>query len=257
MTTNDVEVVTGELVPAEPTDNYAAPLTLFGTSDPEVALERMAKIARLLVGVVRERRLVKRISGSEYLLAPAWTVLGGMTGVVPYTVWTRPLEDGTGYMARVEARRVADGARLSAAEQVCTRSETKWAHADEHELIGMAQTRAQNRALRGPLMQIVELAGYKSTPAEEMPDGAAPRRAAAGASPILPAIRPTNEQKARVRELLAHLAETDASTDWAERARQVAGCPSDHLTATIMSQVIEKLGAELQERRAERESPPV
>ena len=101
----------------------SAPITLFGTSDPKLALERMAEMARLLVDVVRERKLVQKISGNEYLLAPGWAVLAGMTGLAPYTAWTRPLEDGTGYIARVEVRRIVDGAVMSAAEQVCSRSE--------------------------------------------------------------------------------------------------------------------------------------
>src|SRR5262245_30767055 len=148
--TETVEPASGELELYEP----RVPSTLFQTSDPELALQRMATMARLLVGVVRERQLVKRIGDSEYLLAPAWAVLAGMTGLSPFTAWTRKLEDGNGYMARVEVRRVADGATISAAEQLCTRAESKWARADDHALLGMAQTRASSRALRGPLMQV-------------------------------------------------------------------------------------------------------
>jgi hypothetical protein len=171
------DVVQGELLP-ELYEPAAVPATLFGTSDPTLAVERMSEMAKILVDVVRERRLVMRISGKEYLLAPGWAVLAGMTGLSPYTAWTRPLEDGTGYIARVEVRRVVDGTVISAAEQVCSRSEAKWAKADDHALMGMAQTRASSRALRGPLAQIVELAGYAGTPYEEMPS------AMAGVAPV-------------------------------------------------------------------------
>ena len=226
------EVVQGELLP----DVYEAtpvPSTLFGTSDPAIAMERMAQMARLLVGVVRDRKLVMKISGSEYLLAPGWAVLAGMTGLSPYTAWTRPLEDGTGFIARVEVRRVADGAVISAAEQVCTRSERKWAKADDHALMGMAQTRASSRALRGPLQQVVELAGYKGTPAEEMVE-----------EPKTPS-KPTKEQSTRIRELIDTLADERPDVDWREFAQDAAGVPGNMLTATLADVVIDTLAAEL------------
>jgi hypothetical protein len=236
----ETEIVEAELVPYE---HAPAPTTLFGTSDPEIALERMARIAQLLVGVVRDRKLVKRIGGSEYLLAPAWTVLAGMTGLAPHVAWTRRLEDGTGWMARVEARRITDGTVISAAEQVCTRSESKWARADEHALLGMAQTRAQNRALRGPLMEIVELAGYQSTPAEEMPADE-PKR---DGGKIPPELRPSKEQITRISDLIAELAALDPETDWIAKARALAGVPGNMLTRTIADQLIRQLELALAE----------
>jgi hypothetical protein len=222
---------------------YEAPpvaSTLFGTSDPELALARQARIAELLVGVVKNRKLVKRISGNEYLLAPAWAVLGGMTGLTPSTAWTKPLEDGTGYIARVEVRRVADGAVISAAEQVCTRSESKWSKADDHALIGMAQTRATSRAFRGPLMQIVELAGYKPTPAEEMPDDVESER-----PPFAPA-GATREQQQRIRELIRLLADREPKIDWKARAQDLAGVPASMLSGRTAALLIHALETEIE-----------
>jgi hypothetical protein len=227
----------GEIVPYE---SPAMPSTLFGTSDPELALGRMATMAKLLDDVVRERKLVKKIAGNEYVLAPGWAVLGGMTGLAPFTVWTRKLEDGTGYIARVEVRRVADGVTISAAEQVCSRSEAKWARADDHALLGMAQTRASRRALMGPLQQIIELAGYKSTPAEEMTDTAAVE-AELDHGKIPPKRRPTTEQKAQIGQLLVALSEQNPDVDWKEEARRIAGCQGDMLTATGADMLIDRL----------------
>jgi hypothetical protein len=233
-TTDEPEII--EMVPLDPP---AGGMTLFGTDNPQVALARQAEIARLLVDVVRDRKLVKRIGGSEYLLAPAWAVLAGMTGLAPYTVWTRPLDDGTGYIARVEARRVSDGAALSAAEQVCAKSESKWARAEEHALLGMAQTRAQNRALRGPLMQIVELAGYQSTPAEEMPDEP-PAEPNKSASPVAP-VEAKPEQLAEIKRLIKQLAEIRPGTDWKQKARDITGGPPELMTVTIAAMLVGKL----------------
>jgi hypothetical protein len=238
----DTEIIDVDSTELERHEPLPGPLTLFGTSDPTLALERMATMAGLLVDVVRERNLVKRISGSEYLLAPAWAVLGGMTGLAPYTVWTRRLDDGTGYLARVEVRRVSDGAVISAAEQVCARSEPRWAKADDHALLGMAQTRASSRALRGPLMQIVELAGYKGTPAEEMPVDQHPTpRERDDMGRIPPNLRPNPEQRRELCQLLNRLAVNDPHTDWPATAREIAGVPGDMLTRTIAAVVIDNL----------------
>jgi hypothetical protein len=246
---NETEVIDaqtgGELELYEPPDS---PLTLFGTSDPELALERMATMARLLDGVVRERGLVQKISGNEYVRAPGWAVLGGMTGLAPYTAWTRKLEDDSGYIARVEVRRVVDGVTIAAAEQVCSRSEAKWAKAEDHALLGMAQTRASRRALMGPLQQIVELAGYKSTPAEEMPQEAV-SESKADSGKIPPDRRPTHEQLASIGELLVELTEEAPDVDWKAKARELAGVPGDMLTATIADMLIDQLRDELAEPR--------
>src|SRR5262249_49963114 len=86
--TEQVEEVVGELVPVEP----EAPSTLFRTSDPDVALERMAEVARSLVAVVEDRKLYVTIAGKKHLLVGAWTTLGAMLGLFPVVAWTRENE---------------------------------------------------------------------------------------------------------------------------------------------------------------------
>jgi hypothetical protein len=53
----------------------------------------------------------------------------------------------------------------------CTRGEASKVHQDDYALSSMAQTRGQSRALGAPLKFVVKLAGYETTPAEEL-DGA-------------------------------------------------------------------------------------
>ena len=138
-----------------------APITLFGTSDPKVALQRMSDVATALVDVIKDRKLYARISGHEHITAEGWTTLGGMLGVVPVVVWTKPNETGDGYLARVEARTL-DGRVVGAAESECSRAERKWKTAEPYAIRSMAQTSAIGRALRAPLGQIVVLAGYEA-----------------------------------------------------------------------------------------------
>jgi hypothetical protein len=231
----DTELIAGELIPYEPT----APPTLFGTSDPEVALARMAKVAAALVDVVRDRGLVVRISGREHLTAEAWTTLGGMLGVVPIVVWTRPLDDGAGWEARVEARTL-DGRVVGAAESMCTRAERTWRDRDEYALRSMAQTRAIGRALRAPLGQVVRIAGYDPAGAEEI-DADPEEPVAVSGGKSSPSINPDPEQWALIRELLTELSEHDPGTDWPATARQLVGVPAEMMTRTLADGLIRQL----------------
>jgi len=241
----DIEQPAGELERYEP----PVPITLFGTSDPTVALARMSELARSLVDVVRDRKLAVRISGREHLTAEAWTTLGGMLGVVPVVEWTRKLEDGTGWEARVEARTL-DGRLVGAAESMCSRSETTWSKRDEYALRSMAQTRAISRALRAPLGQIVVLAGYEPAGADEIPPDEPAPAEPVDKGRIPPELRPDREQSDELRELLTRLHQLDSGTDWPARARSIAGVPSDMVTRTIAALVLDQLratAAELEE----------
>lgn len=179
-------------------------VTLFGTDDPGVVVDRATAVSRALMGVVRAQDLAVTIwqggKPSEYLKVEAWTLLGSMVGVFPVTAWTKPITEGNrtvGWEARVEAR-TRDGGVVGAAEAMCMRAETttkrngevvqRWLNADEHALRSMAQTRAVSKALASPLRFVATLAGFAGTPADEMPSSEQPSRQAA--SPALAGERP-------------------------------------------------------------------
>lgn len=72
-----------------------------------------------------------------------------------------------GYKCRVEVFK--DGVLIGAGNGRCDRTEEAWRERPEYALEGMAATRAQSRAIAATARWIVTLAGYSSTPAEEMP----------------------------------------------------------------------------------------
>jgi hypothetical protein len=147
--------------------------TLFGSSDPRVVLERATAMSKVLMDVVKSQHLSVRIGPKNHLLFEAWQFCGTMLGIFAVGVWTRPMkEDGVtvAWEARAEAR-TRDGAVVGAAEAMCSRSEAKWAKADEYAVRSMAQTRAASKALAGALRFVAVLAGFAGTPAEEMPRG--------------------------------------------------------------------------------------
>jgi hypothetical protein len=102
------------------------------------------------------------------------------------------------------------------------------------------------------LGQIVVLAGYEPSPAEEMPvldakpepEIAEPARER---DPIPDAIKPTAVQVAELRRLLNELAAAIPGVDWKTRAREIAGVPGDMVTATTMEVLLDKLDEELAE----------
>ena len=154
----DTEIVnasTGEIVP----------VNLFGGQATDV-IERASAVAKGLAEVIRDRKLFSPIEGRNYVRVEGWTLLGSMLGVFPVCVWTKQVEGG--WEARVEARTI-NGIVVGAAEAQCTRTESTWAQRDDYALRSMAQTRATSKALRQPLGFVVAMAGYETTPSEEVP----------------------------------------------------------------------------------------
>ena len=233
-----------EVVDAELEDEPGHALTLFQTSDPAVALARMTEHARLLVDVVKSRKLSQRIGGRDHLLVEAWTTLGGMLGVHPIVMWTRPNETGDGYVARVEAHTL-DGRVVGAAEAECSRAETTWAKRPPYALRSMAQTRATSRALRAPLGQIVTLAGYEAAGVEEIPPTPPPARALAPE----PVERkpPTKAQMTEVATLLRRLEELDPERDWKAYCRTFVGVPDSRMSFEIAAHLVRELGDRVEE----------
>jgi hypothetical protein len=234
------EIIEGEVLADVIDHTLAPPITLFGTSDPRVALDRMADVASALVDVIDTKKLYATINGRKHIIVEGWTTLGAMLGVVAVVTGTRQNDNGDGIVATVEARTL-DGRVVGAAEGECSRVEQRWKSRDPYAIRSMAQTRAISRALRAPLGQIIVLAGYDATPLEEMPvdePTVEPR------GKIPPEDRPTPEQVTMLTELLGKLRELDPDTDWAAEARKAAGVPSwDYVTKTIAERVLQALRA--------------
>jgi hypothetical protein len=143
------------------------PRTLFRTEDPVEVLQAAREVASALGPALRDGGMLQRIGQGEHVKIEGWQTLGAMVGVSAHTIWSRELEDGTGWEARAEARTL-DGRIVGTAEAMCTKAERNWARRESHELRSMAQTRAMSKALAAPLRFIVTLSGLSGTPAEEV-----------------------------------------------------------------------------------------
>lgn len=160
--TEELAIADGEVV-----EEYDGPSSnLFRTNDPAEVLKRAQDVANALMPVIRDKNLIAKIQGRDYLTVEAWQTLGAMLGITATCAWTHKLEDG--WEARVEARTL-DGRVVGAAEAECLRSESAWKSRDDYALRSMAQTRATSKALASVLRFVATLAGVEGTPAEEMP----------------------------------------------------------------------------------------
>jgi hypothetical protein len=198
--------------------------------------------AGLLARVVEERHLYADIGGKRFPTVQAWTFLGAMVGVYPVTEWSRPVEIERkaglveGWEARVIARHLASGETVGAAEAMCTRSERTWSKRDEYALRSMAETRARSKALRGPLEFVMQLAGFQTTPAEEMPREEPDP--------------PVDSQLANLRDIVAQLREfpedderrVAAREAWAKITGNAGTFPSSYEAAELLLAALADLG---------------
>lgn len=166
-----------------------AGLSIFQTSDGQ---RRMISLADEFRSMCAE----KERQGKKWLVAigpgrhatiEAWQYIGQRVGVCARTVETKELRNPMtgefeGVLAISDVQRLDTGEVIGRAEQVCYADEVlqrkdgstyrRWDGPDgrpvRHSIIGMAQTRAQSRALASVLRFLLEMAGVEGTPAEEM-----------------------------------------------------------------------------------------
>lgn len=175
-------------------------LSLFG-DDPAAAYEKMKALVAVIKQAFDENRdhfveqlefgrgARKRVQ--DHVTIEGWTFVGALVGVTARTTHTERVEgmfdgelwedrpDGEG---RVKVRRIRQGHGYKATAEavtlggsvvggsigMCLNVEDRWVNSDEYARSSMAQTRARSTAIAGVLRFLVEMAGFKGTPAAEM-----------------------------------------------------------------------------------------
>lgn len=141
--------------------------------DPELQLAFAMKAAKALMSVVDKKDKKIILNGKRYLEFGDWQTLARFYGCTVGIEWTKEIPKG------FEARAVVyrNGEVISSAEAMCTTDEPSWKErrsskgvqpVPDFQRRSMAQTRASAKAFRNALGWVAELAGYASTPAEEM-----------------------------------------------------------------------------------------
>jgi transposase len=241
-----------------PASGNAGVVTLYGTDDPVEIIERTANVANELKKLLTAQHMTTSMGGNrEHVNVEGWQSCGTLLGVQPLVVGEERIEptrefevtskrkkwgkvDGKrqvveetedtwmakGYSYKVWAEcRTLDGRVVGKGVGLCSREESKWKDADEYAVLGMASTRAISRSLRQALGFIIGMAGYATTPTEEMP----PDQADSG-----PPFGPPLDQKAlpKFQDALALLlAHGDG--------------PDEALAATVQAKIVEDCGGYL------------
>jgi hypothetical protein len=103
----------------------------------------------------------------------------------------------------------------------------------------MSQTRAARNTARQTLGFVMHLAGFDATSPDEMPASVVEPERRTEPEPAAP--KPTPEQGARLRELIAQAGERDPSRDWKAVVVEVVGVPFDRWTPAVCAMAIESL----------------
>jgi hypothetical protein len=143
---------------------------------PEVVLQEAQRAASALQRVVAGKKKPVIFKGEQYLEFEDWQTVGKFYGLCARTFEATPVEifGVKGAKARAEVVDLRTGQVVGGAEAYCMRDEENWAGKPWFQLASMAQTRAGAKALRNVLAWVVVLAGYRPTPAEELPPSPAP-----------------------------------------------------------------------------------
>lgn len=162
-----VEVIDRAVVVAQPGQ---AIVTANTDEGPLLLLDRASAIATALTRMVEAQQLYTTIRGKKYPQVEAWMTIGRMDNVVAREAGLPVLHDDGSYEAVVELVRLSDGMVIGNGSAICgAKGDNPWDSRPAHQRRSMAVTRATSRAFRQQYSWIMALAGYESTPADEMP----------------------------------------------------------------------------------------
>jgi len=154
--------------------------------DPGQEIVFASKAAKALTSIIESKPKKVVINGQQYIEFEDWQTIARFFNMTVGTERTErivgKLDEFKGYDATAVVFN-SQGVKIGSAEASCLKEEKNWdkrynkktgvaEDVPEFQLKSMAQTRAMAKALRSILGWVVVLAGYKTTPAEEM-DGVA------------------------------------------------------------------------------------
>lgn len=171
-------------------------LTVIGS--PQQILKQHQEVADLLMRFVEERELFQQIGKNKHILIEAWQFCAHFYGITAKERHTEPYVDeisgAAGFKSTADVVMIHSSQVISSASALCLNNEDNWNERPKYkwennnrtqigtvrvpsqQLASMAQTRAISKALSNVLRFVVVLAGFSSTPAEEMTGDETDRR---------------------------------------------------------------------------------
>lgn len=127
--------------------------------------------ATQLKELIVQNKLFTNIKGKNYVNVEGWQIAGAFTGTYPIVekVEQLPTAKPNEYKYRAEVSlRDKDGNVVGYGMALCSNKEHGKTGFDEYAVASMAQTRAVGKAFRMKIGWLLKVAGYETTPAEEM-----------------------------------------------------------------------------------------
>lgn len=142
--------------------------------NPQISIEDRLNLAGDVAAkfkqAIQQLGLIQKIKGKDYVTVSGWSTLGTMIGIHVENIQVEPFptikSNGFAYKAKVDLVD-KNGFKIGEGEGICSNSGFQ---KEEHAVYSMAITRATGKAYRLSLAWLVEMAGYNSTPYEEMPE---------------------------------------------------------------------------------------
>lgn len=128
---------------------------------------QMVQAAKQIKDYIIKNNLSVRIKDSDYVMVEGWQFAGSLMLLFPRIVKVEQLKQGE-WLAQAEVVNRKTGEVVGTGYALCSKTEGKKASFDDYAILSMAQTRAIGKAFRNVIGWIIKLAGYQSTPAEEM-----------------------------------------------------------------------------------------
>jgi len=128
---------------------------------------QMVQMAIILKNHIIKNKLYASIAGKNYVMVEGWQFAGGLMGILPRIVEVKEIAPNK-WMAKAEIINQKTKEIIGTGFALCSKEEAKKKTFDEYAILSMAQTRAIGKAYRNLIGWVMKLAGYESTPAEEM-----------------------------------------------------------------------------------------
>lgn len=131
---------------------------------------QILEFATSLKSMIVQNKLYTNIKGKNYVNVEGWQIAGAFTGTFPVVEKVEELPAKPGeykYRAEVSLRN-KEGNMVGYGVAICSNREAGKKNFDEYAVASMAQTRAVGKAFRMKIGWLLKVAGYETTPAEEM-----------------------------------------------------------------------------------------
>ncbi|MEM9829890.1 MAG: hypothetical protein AAF944_04605 [Bacteroidota bacterium] len=132
--------------------------------------DQMVQLAAHLQTFFAENNLLSEIQGKPYVKVAGWQYAGTKLGIIPMveSVDDVSSEKHTQYQTRVALLNIKTDTYVGCGVGLCSSAEPGKKNKPAYAIQSLSQTRAIGKAYRNLLGWVIDLAGFESTPVEEM-----------------------------------------------------------------------------------------